>query len=309
LFDATVLVAVITNFILVITTLITRNSPVYSKKKSKTDTIMRQQYEKVFSPMHSILFHQMLSKEEKLEHFDKIVAAHYLLVPPEISLIYREALSGADTKPLEKLVESAYSIARSKLGYTQIKVRRIDKETKKLVGSNKETNLTVLIAVFAMICVTVSILLICIAEKGNGDKGSDFIVETTMRKQSDRDWSDNIEVKDGDIVECQVRYKNIGLYPTQNVIVKAVLPQTMRYVNDSTRVYNTTNPDGIIRDNTISSGVNIGGYSPSGDGYVRFYVEILYTDLEDESQTVYAWGQVGVGQKTKQDSATVTILR
>ena len=91
-------------------------------------------------------------------------------------------------------------------------------------------------------------------------------------------------------------------------MVKDVLPENMKYVAGTTKLYNATNPKGIDRDDTITTtGVNIGGYAVKGDGYVIFTAEVTDRNLVCGNNTVTNWGQVGVGETTKQDSANVVV--
>ena len=136
----------------------------------------------------------------------------------------------------------------------------------------------------------------------------DFLVEKQVRLQGEKTWHDSIDANVGDIVEYQIHYKNTTAAATQNVMVKEVLPYNMEYIAGSTKLYNATNPAGIARDDTIATtGVNIGGYSVNGDGYVRFSARVLNKNLACGRNKLVNWVQVGVADKTAQNSAGVYV--
>ena len=140
------------------------------------------------------------------------------------------------------------------------------------------------------------------------DKNTGYLVEKTVRKDGDKTWQETVNAKVGDTLNYQIHYRNLSNVSTTNVMVKDVLPKNMSYVKGSTVLYNATNPNGIARDDTITTtGVNIGGYAPEGDGYVRFSVKIVDNELACGNNTLTNWGQVGVGETTKQDSAAVIV--
>lgn len=135
-----------------------------------------------------------------------------------------------------------------------------------------------------------------------------YLVEKQVRKVGDTDWQESVNAKVGEKVEYRIHYKNTSDNATTNVMVKDVLPENMKYVAGTTKLYNATNPKGIDRDDTITTtGVNIGGYAVKGDGYVIFTAEVTDRNLVCGNNTVTNWGQVGVGETTKQDSANVVV--
>jgi uncharacterized repeat protein (TIGR01451 family) len=140
------------------------------------------------------------------------------------------------------------------------------------------------------------------------DVNTGYLVEKQVRKNGSTTWEKSVTANVGDIVNYQIHYRNLGNVSTTNVMVKDVLPKNMKYLTGTTMLYNATNPNGIKRDDTITTtGVNIGGYAPNGDGYVRFSAQVVDTELACGANTLTNWGQVGVGSTTKQDSALVYV--
>lgn len=167
-----------------------------------------------------------------------------------------------------------------------------------------------MIIIFIIVCLTTSIIVTIAVRQANSNFGDDnFIVETAIRKQGDKDWNDVIEAKVGDIIDYQIQYKNTSSKSTKNVMVKFVLSKNVEYIYGSTVLYNVSNPDGIkMSDAIATTGVNIGGYTSNSNAYVRFSAIVRNVNLLDGENSLTAWGQVGVGQETKQDSAALIVI-
>lgn len=142
------------------------------------------------------------------------------------------------------------------------------------------------------------------------ESSSEFKVEKTVRRVGEKTWQEKIEgLKVGDKVEYQIHFKNTTGKSVENVMVKDVMPANMKYINGTLKLYNATNPKGIVASNDadLINGLNIGGYAQDGDGYVRFTAEVIDKSLVCGTTKVVNWGQVGVGTKTLQDSAEVYV--
>lgn len=142
-------------------------------------------------------------------------------------------------------------------------------------------------------------------------RDSSFPVEMSVRKIDDRDWSKEIEAEVGDVLEYQIHYKNVSA-ENKDVVAKIVPPESLQYVIGSTKLYNTTNPEGIVNtDDTIcDTGINIGGYASDGDAYIRARFKVINGSvLQSGKNELICWGQVDDGTGTKQDSAGVIVFR
>lgn len=141
----------------------------------------------------------------------------------------------------------------------------------------------------------------------------EFSVETKVRLagHEDKAWQDSIEAKVGDKVEFQLTYTNISDKQQNNVKIRDVLPDNLRYVENSTKLKNSTYPDGsdIVdgKPSDILQGINIGHYAPGSNAKVMFTAEVVDNSLVRGSNALYNWGQVGVGNTTVQDYATVMV--
>lgn len=140
---------------------------------------------------------------------------------------------------------------------------------------------------------------------------SDYYLENKVRLIGSKDWGTTVEAKAGDKVEFQIQYKNTSKDQNHaNVMIKDILPASLRYVPGTTKVYNSVNRDGIsIKEDYIvtDKAINIGNYKPGANAYVRFTAEVIGDNLQEGSNTLVNWAQGGVNGRTIQDFAAVTV--
>lgn len=142
---------------------------------------------------------------------------------------------------------------------------------------------------------------------------NDYTITQKIRLAGTSGWTNgsNVEAKVGDKVEIQATYTNTNTNgETQNnVMVKTILPDNLRYVPGSTKLYNGNHPNGatVNQDTIVTTGINIGHYEPKANAYIRFTAEVVDNSLECGSNTLVDWTQAGVSQKTLQDYATVVV--
>lgn len=110
------------------------------------------------------------------------------------------------------------------------------------------------------------------------EKVPNFTVEKKVRLDGSSDWQKSITAKPGDTVNFQVGYKNTGETTQNKVVVKDKLPNGVTYVNGTTTLknanYSVDNGKAIESNAVISSGIDIGGYTPGSNAYVRFTVTL-----------------------------------
>lgn len=139
----------------------------------------------------------------------------------------------------------------------------------------------------------------------------EFSIETKVRLADNEDetWQDTVEAKVGDKVEFQIQYKNTSDYKQDGVVIKDVLPSNLRYVDGTAKLYNVLYPNGatFTEGTLVTTGVKIGSYTAGSNAAICFTAEVVNDNLVDVSNTLYNWGQVGVGAKTLQDDATVHV--
>lgn len=138
-----------------------------------------------------------------------------------------------------------------------------------------------------------------------------YTIENQVRLVGgDKTWGNSVDAKVGDKVELRIAYKNNDTVDQMNVMIRDILPDGLKYIEGSTLLVNANYPDGgnVEQDNIITTGINIGGYTPGSNAFIRFQAEIVDENLADEGATgLVNWAQGGVGQVTIQDYATVRV--
>ena len=101
-------------------------------------------------------------------------------------------------------------------------------------------------------------------------------LEKTVRKSSDKTWTESVTVNPEEEVEFQIHAKNTGTAAIDNLVLRDVLPNGLTYVENSAVLYNTNNPSGTSAGNNLTkgSGINVGTYSPNGSAYVRLKAKV-----------------------------------
>jgi uncharacterized repeat protein (TIGR01451 family)/LPXTG-motif cell wall-anchored protein len=102
-----------------------------------------------------------------------------------------------------------------------------------------------------------------------------FDLEKTVRVNgaSDTTFKETVNVKPGDKVDYQIYFKNTGGTRLKDVVIKDTLPKGMTYVKGTTYIHNS---DGTkkVADGITTKGLNIGGYDPDGDAYLKFTAKV-----------------------------------
>ncbi len=125
-----------------------------------------------------------------------------------------------------------------------------------------------------------------------------------------KEWTDYVNAKVGDTVEFQMEYKNITNGESQdNVSVRDILPSNLEYIPNTTKLWNEFYDGGLISPDTamFGNGINIGGYNPGANAYVRFRAKVVDQNLGCGTNTLVNWIQGGVGKVTIQDYASVLV--
>lgn len=144
----------------------------------------------------------------------------------------------------------------------------------------------------------------------------DFTVKTTIRFAGEKEWHESVDAEIGEKVEFQIEYNNTSTETQTNVMIRDILPDNLKYVANTTKLYNsnhpnwaTLTPDGDI----VTRGVNIGSYLGSADGksggnaFVRFTAEVVDSNLEEGINTIENLVWVGVNDTTIEDSVKIII--
>ena len=139
-----------------------------------------------------------------------------------------------------------------------------------------------------------------------------FDVQKTVRVNGidDKTFKENVTVQPGGKVDFQIYFNNNGGTQLTNVVASDVLPNGMTYVDGSSLLYDSLGKH-TLSDVITTSGVNIGGYIPGGDAYVRFTAKIADNkDLAVCGENILTnTGKITTSIGTKQDTATVTVTK
>lgn len=140
-----------------------------------------------------------------------------------------------------------------------------------------------------------------------------YTIENQVRLVGgDKTWSNSVEAKIGDVVEFRVAYKNNSNSDQMNVMISDILPDGLKYIEGSTLLVNAKYPDGghVDQNDIVTVGINIGGYTPGSNAFVRFRAEVVDENLAEHGKTALVnWAQGGIGAAVIQDYATVIVYK
>lgn len=115
-----------------------------NSKSNKTDSIYKQQYDNIFSPIHRILFFASKNKFEDLECIRKIIYENYNLSSDILIKEFNKCYSNAEiTNEFENIILSGYNLLKNKLGYSKLKMKKADKQNtaKTIILTSSKKNL------------------------------------------------------------------------------------------------------------------------------------------------------------------------
>ncbi len=112
------------------------------------------------------------------------------------------------------------------------------------------------------------------------------------------DWSTSITAEPGDELEYLIRFRNEGNSELRNVMVADNLPKYHKYIEGSTWLLNSNNPDGrnLDNDNVARGGINVGHYGSGATGFVWFTAELAPLAGYEKCNLTYDLRNVGIVQ-------------
>lgn len=140
----------------------------------------------------------------------------------------------------------------------------------------------------------------------------EFITKTQVRLAGEKTWQDTVTANVGDKVEFQIEYQNISDELQNNVVIRNILPPNLSYISGSTKIKNSSHPNGatVNEDHIIDDGIQVGDYSPSANVYVMFTAEVVDDSLANGQNTLINWGRASVnGEKVIPDYAEVQVSK
>lgn len=139
-----------------------------------------------------------------------------------------------------------------------------------------------------------------------------FTISKQVHKTGVAGWKETETVNPGENVDFLITYKNTGTTAQNNVVINDLLPAGMTYVEGSTSVANTTNPNGIkVGDNITKGGINIGNYAPGATAFIKFVAKVVDNDALPACgpNTLVNTSKAQTNNGTKSDTATVIVTK
>ena len=104
-----------------------------------------------------------------------------------------------------------------------------------------------------------------------------------IKGSADKTWYDVIDAKVGQEVEYRLLYTNLSNIDAENVIIQDALPKNIKYVANSTVLYNSKYQTGAkLKDETLTTlGINIGTYAPKANAEIYFTGIVVDENLSD----------------------------
>ena len=135
-------------------------------------------------------------------------------------------------------------------------------------------------------------------------------IEKTVRMAGDKEWKESVDAKVGDKVEFQIHYKNLNDSMVKDVMIRDSLPNNLKYVADSAKLLNQSNPNGVAYEDPTVAAVNVGSYAVKGDAYLRFIAEVVDEDLVcNKTNRLINWAKASANGFAVQDSAQVYVAK
>ena len=125
-------------------------------------------------------------------------------------------------------------------------------------------------------------------------------VSKQVRIKGTKTWSESVDAKIGDEVEYQIEYVNLLSEQVNNVMIRDVLPNSVKYVEDSTYLYNSNYQSGVrLKENTLTTtGINIGSYNAKGNAYVRFTGKVVGDNMACGNNQLVNWASATVSSSS-----------
>ncbi len=136
-----------------------------------------------------------------------------------------------------------------------------------------------------------------------------YTVDKRVRLHGTENWSESVEAKVGDLVDFVIKYQNTTENAVKNVMIRDTLPNNMEIVASTTKLTNGNHPDGVMLTGDITTGINIGNYAVDATAYVEFTAKIVDKNMICGKNILRNWGDIGVGEITRHDSADVVVQK
>jgi hypothetical protein len=129
---------------------------------------------------------------------------------------------------------------------------------------------------------------------------------------SDVNRSGNITGYPNELIVTRIEYKNTGSVQVDDVVVRLKTDSRLRYVEGTTRVWNSRVPLGspIEGNALLKDGLNLGSYGIDGNVYVEVAITVdSETEFSCGSTQSSVSAEIQIGNTVVQDQGVVQILR
>lgn len=135
-----------------------------------------------------------------------------------------------------------------------------------------------------------------------------YTMTQQVRLVGSSEWSDTVDANVGDKVEFWIQYRNTSSETQDNVMIRDVLPTSLRYVAGTTKLWNDHLDGAVNNENTIATtGINIGHYGPNANAHIRFQAEVVEDGLICGSNVLGNWAQVSAADVLMQNATVVKV--
>ena len=134
-----------------------------------------------------------------------------------------------------------------------------------------------------------------------------FAREAREEGEEKQKFQKQIESEVNKEIEIQIHFKNLQESRVADVWIKAEIDNVeLEYIPGSTIFYTSAFREGkSIDDGIVEKGINIGNYSPRGDGFVRFRCKIIAAGREEYGGNIKVSGNVFDGKVYQADWASI----
>jgi uncharacterized repeat protein (TIGR01451 family) len=131
-----------------------------------------------------------------------------------------------------------------------------------------------------------------------------FTFKKDVRLSATKEWKDSVTAAPGAKVDYLLSYKNTGTTEQRDVVLKDVLPKGLTYVQGSSKLTNTLNPNGLKAGDGIGGGgIDIGHYGPGATAFLVFSATVSEATCDTLTNTA----SVETTNGNLQDTAQVLI--
>ena len=148
------------------------------------------------------------------------------------------------------------------------------------------------------------------ANQTNTNTGQpNFSFTKQVRKQGDTAWQKSVTVNPGDTIEYRLEYKNTSTAEQRDVLVKDKLPSGLTYIDGSTKLTNSNNPQGTTLNGDIfNKTLNLGNYAPNTNAIITYQAKVTVDNLTCGSSVSFSsTAGAAIQEGTKHAEASVKV--